>query len=234
MTLRFLHKWLGVVIGLQVIIWVVSGMLISFIDHKTVSGRLTRTPQDLPAIAQVKAPLFPIQKLIASAPTSQVSSVALTTFMQTLSYRLETPSGPLFYDATTGRPLTVSKQEVQQVAVQSYQGDGRLMSVEYLKSGSRDDNIKDAAWRANFDDDLATRVYISTADASVLAHRNRYWKVVDFLLMLHFMDYPRKHNFNNPQILIVAFLTLWLAISGVLLVMTTFTRRDFTRRGLVR
>jgi hypothetical protein len=52
--------------------------------------------------------------------------------------------------------------------------------------------------------------------------------------MLHFMDYARTHSFNNPQIIVVGFLTLWLALSGLLLVITSFTRRDFTWRGLTR
>jgi hypothetical protein len=58
--------------------------------------------------------------------------------------------------------------------------------------------------------------------------------VVDFLLMLHFMDYTRAHHFNNPQIIVIGFLALWLTISGLLLVKANFTRRDFTWRGLTR
>jgi len=109
---------------------------------------------------------------------------------------------------------------------------GQILSSAYLEQGSEEVHKAGAVWRIDFDDGLATRVYLSARDGSVVAHRNRYWKVVDFLLMLHFMDYVRAHNFNNPQIIAIGFLTLWLTISGLLLVRTTFKRGDFTWRGL--
>jgi hypothetical protein len=32
--LRKLHKWLSLAIGLQVVIWVTSGLIISILDHE--------------------------------------------------------------------------------------------------------------------------------------------------------------------------------------------------------
>ncbi|MFT5211620.1 MAG: hypothetical protein ACI9CE_003361, partial [Flavobacterium sp.] len=43
--------------------------------------------------------------------------------------------------------------------------------------------------------------------------------------------YVYAHSFNNPQIIIIGFLALWLTISGLLLVKANFRRRDFTWRG---
>ena len=71
----------------------------------------------------------------------------------------------------------------------SYRESGSLISSKYLLDGSEEVANAGAVWRVAFDDGIATRVYISALDGAVLAHRNRYWKVVDFLLMLHFMDY---------------------------------------------
>jgi hypothetical protein len=40
--------------------------------------------------------------------------------------------------------------------------------------------------------------------------------------MLHTMDYQGRDNFNNPLIVLIGFATLWLSISGVLLLTRSF------------
>jgi hypothetical protein len=37
--LKKLHKWIGLLIGLQVLLWVLSGLVISLLDPARVSGR---------------------------------------------------------------------------------------------------------------------------------------------------------------------------------------------------
>ena len=40
--IRKLHKWLTLLIGAQLIVWLVTGTIISFIDQVEVSGNETR------------------------------------------------------------------------------------------------------------------------------------------------------------------------------------------------
>ena len=233
MTLRALHKWLSIVIGLQVVIWVTSGMIISLLDQQIVSGRSTRqalpTNQALTPIAT----LVPLRSLDIN-PAEAITAVRLERVVAKLIYRITTASGTKTFDAETGAVFALSDAQANRLAAASYRGTGTMVMSEYLADGSEETPKAGAVWRVAFSDGIATRVYISALDGSVVAHRNRYWKVVDFLLMLHFMDYVRAHNFNNPQIIVIAFLALWLTISGLLLVKTNFTRRDFTWRGLTR
>ena len=103
-----------------------------------------------------------------------------------------------------------------------------------MTQGSPEVSGSQPVWRVDFSDSLATRVYVSSIDARVITHRNRYWRVVDFLLMLHFMDYAQEGSFNNIQIILVGFAALWLSIFGMILVFKGFNRRDFTWRGFTR
>lgn len=233
MTLRTLHKWLSIVIGLQVVIWVTSGTIISLLDQQIVGGRATK--QALPANQALgKAiDLVPLHTLIKGVD-QDIVSVRIERVISKLVYTIKTTTQSLSYDAETGAVFTLKLQQAKEIAMHSYRGAGLLISSEYLLDGSEEVPNAGAVWRLAFDDTIATRVYLSAHDGSVLAHRNRYWKVVDFLLMLHFMDYTRAHHFNNPQIIVIAFLALWLTISGLLLVQTNFTRRDFTWRGFTR
>ncbi len=224
--LRKLHKWLSLAIGVQVFLWVLSGCLISLLDAQTVGGRLTR--QAIPdgySLAEF-GPLVGLENL----PLGQekVRSIALDTFFYRPVYRVALADSTRLFDASTGHPLIIDKSMAQQIALASYSGEGQLLNTQKLPQGSDEmRGVSGALWRSDFSDSLATRVYISAQDGRVLAHRNDRWALVDFLLMLHFMDYERADSFNNPQIIIITFATLWLTVSGFLLLFYSFSRRDF-------
>mgnify|MGYP003632848649 FL=1 len=224
--IRKLHKWLTLLIGAQLIVWLVTGTIISFIDQVEVSGNETRqsvTDQESTDLAKV---LYPSHQL--SITPDQIDSIALTKILQRPVYLIGQGSETMLFDAKTGSELRIDKHLAEAIARKSYRGDGEITDSELIALGS--DEVRDFAgpiWRINIEDDLATRVYVSPEDGRVLAHRNSRWKVVDFLLMLHFMDYAREDSFNNWQIIIVGFGTLWIAISGVLLVLFSFGRSDF-------
>ncbi|MFT5709653.1 MAG: Na+-transporting NADH:ubiquinone oxidoreductase subunit F [Halioglobus sp.] len=226
MFLRKLHKWLSLAIGIQVFLWVLSGCLISLFDAQTAGGRLTR--QAIPegsALAEF-GPLVGLGNLPLAR--KDVRSIALEPFFNQPVYRVALADSKLLFDARTGRELIIDKPMAQRIALASYRGEGQLLDTQKLPQGSAEmRGVSGALWRSDFSDSLATRVYVSAQDGRVLAHRNNRWALVDFLLMLHFMDYERADSFNNPQIIIVTFATLWLTVSGFLLLFYSFSRRDF-------
>lgn len=238
MTLRTLHKWLSIVIGLQIVIWVTSGMIISLLDHSLVAGRTTQNTTHSSRMNSAET-IGAIGKLVAldTLPLdtqATIYNVRLERAASRLIYRLTTSTGQRTFDAHTGMEFKLKRDEATQLAQTSYQGDGVAINSEWLPHGSDEVPKAGAVWRVAFNDQLSTRVYVSALDGAIVAHRNQYWKVVDFLLMLHFMDYVRAQHFNNPQIIVIGFLALWLTFSGLLLVKRNFTRRDFTWRGLTR
>jgi len=223
---RKLHKWLGLVIGAQIIVWLLTGTLISFINQQEVGGGTTRqAPSDGPSTSSYDI-LFPVSQLPLAMKS--VRSITLDSLLSEPVYRVVQDNAATLFDARSGEELLIDQRLAEQIALDSYRGTGGLVKSEWLQTGS--DEVRDVSgpiWRINFDDPLVTRVYVSAEDGRVLAHRNGRWELVDFLLMLHFMDYWRADHFNNPQIIIVGFATLWMAISGLLLVFYNFSRADF-------
>jgi Na+-transporting NADH:ubiquinone oxidoreductase subunit F len=232
-TVRKFHKWLALAIGLQVLIWVTSGLIISILDHQIVAGNTTKIA--LPASESLGdvGTLFPIDRL-QGIPSDQFEAVTLRRLGDLLVYQIDVETSKHIYNAATGEPVTITRTWAERNALASYQGKVKIVSSNRLAEGSPEAPGSKPVWRVDFDDSLATRVYVSDIDGRVLAHRNRYWKVVDFLLMLHFMDYVQEGSFNNIQIIVVGFAALWLSLFGMLLVVKGFTRRDFTWRGLTR
>jgi Na+-transporting NADH:ubiquinone oxidoreductase subunit F len=223
---RKLHKWIGLIIGAQMLVWLITGMLISLIDQQSVSGSATRQPvTDKPLLAQF-LPLYPAAQLPISM--GAVRQVKFGSLLSRPVYRVAHGNTTTLFDAQTGRKLYIDKALAEQIARASYRGEAKLVSSIMLELGSDEmRGVADALWQVNFDDPLATRAYISAEDGRLLAHRNDRWVLVDFLLMLHFMDYWRDDSFNNPQVIVLGFGALWLAISGLLLVFTSFSRSDF-------
>ena len=226
MTMRALHKWLSIIIGIQILIWVASGLIISLLDHQIASGRASKqSPQPIMPVGAVTN-LVPIDslKLNSSKPIIRIS---LERAASNLIYRIVAHDGTQTFDAITGQKFSLSPEIAQTLALQSYKGDGQPTATSYRAKGSQEVHSAGAVWQVDFDDKLATSVYLSALDGSVVAHKNQYSAIVDFMLMLHFMDYARSHNFNNPQIIIISFLALWLSLSGLILVKSSFRRKDF-------
>jgi len=223
---RKLHKWLTLLIGVQLIIWLVSGTIISLVDHNEASGAVTRSTNDPTKLSSTAGSLFPLSEL--GLTKNAVRTVTLENILGHPTYRVIRDDTGVLFDAQNGQPIRVDKALAEEIAIDSYRGTGALISSERLELGS--DEVRATpgpVWRIDFDDAMATRVYVSANDGQLLAHRNSRWKLVDFLLMLHFMDYFRADSFNNPQIIAVGFGTLWIALSGLLLIYYSFSRSDF-------
>jgi ferredoxin len=89
----------------------------------------------------------------------------------------------------------------------------------------------DARIGADFDDRFNTTFYIDPYSGALATRRHRYWRIFDFLFMLHIMDYSGRTDFNNVLIIIVALVAIWLGISGFILLFGSFSWRDFDLRA---
>ncbi len=225
--IRKLHKWLGLLLAVQILIWIGSGLLLSFTDSREVSGRNTRFSayQAFPLLNQF--PVVPITVL--DLPTGPIHQLQLKRLHSTVVYRVQTERGWHTFDAKSGQSMTVAQDLAAKIAQDSYSGNGARLRTEYLAQGAVEvPAYTGAVWRVDYADDINTRVYVAASDGRLLEHRNDSWEPADFLLMLHFMDYGRTGGFNTVQIILFGFAQLWLAISGALPMIQVIRRRRFS------
>ena len=222
--LRSLHRWLSLIIGLQLLVWVGTGLLMSLIDQGQAAGGTTR--------ADVEATRLDFAATTAVAPDQLAlgDSIALRLELTSLSgkpvYQIQTESDVRLYDAQNGRRVVIDSELAQRQALMSYAGPVALDEAVLLPEGVPGIHpIAGPVWEVRMSDRLQTRVYVHGETGVVLAHRNARGELMEILLMLHFMDYFQQGGFNNPQIIVTAFLTLWLAISGFLLLFVSFGSR---------
>lgn len=222
--LRKLHKWLGLIVGLQVLLWTVSGVVFAWLDqHQVGAEHSTRTPQSAPLSASM-ALVEPTQ-WIGELAGAGIHEIKLTTLLDEPVWRVETATGVRLRSAVTGEPFALDDPMIRELAIRHYAGHGQLASVELHPHGSLEARDAGAVWGARFDDRDATALYFAADDGRLVAARNDSWRVFDFFWMLHSMDYRARDNFNNPLAITFAMAALWLSLSGLLLLVRSFSPR---------
>lgn len=223
--LRKLHKWVGLVIALQFILWVASGLLMSLLDQGTVLGNTYKAKAAPPVRwpLDAKAP----QDVIASS-SKAIHNIESGWLDGTAVYRLEGANGAWLADARTGLPVSVDASRAAAIATRAYTGPGRPGQARLMPEP--DLEVREHAgpiWRVDFGDALATTVYLSAQDGKVLEHRNDTWRLFDIAWMLHIMDYTGRKNFNNPLVIMMAAGGLWMALTGIWLLFASFHWNEF-------
>lgn len=218
---RILHKWLGLLVFIQVLLWTASGLVISWLDAGVAAGATTRAHEVAPQILDAPS-LQPVATL--AMRRDDLQSVRLMPVDGRPVYRLRYAQGVRLLDAVTGEAFIIDAERARRIGLDSYSGDGAVTGVERLEYPEELVGFAGAAWAVHFDDNLHTRAYVDANDGRVLGHRNNRSALVEFLLKLHFMDYGGTHDFNNPLIISLGFVTLWLVLSGSLLLVSALRR----------
>ncbi len=231
-SVRKWHRWLGVVVVIQIFIWTTSGAIISLLNANTVSGQDSRAGPAARSGLAAFSGFIPISELPIAL--DNVRSLTLETLFSQPVYRVHTRGERLLFNALSGQRIEVNEPLARKIASANFAGIQSIRAIRKLAADSGEVQGAGEFWRVDFDDELATRFYISTQDGRLVAQGNSRRDLVDFLLMLHFMDYTQSGSFNNVQVIALAFLALWLAVSGLLLLATALSRTDldwFKRLG---
>mgnify|MGYP001762249239 CR=1 FL=1 len=219
---RKVHKWTSVLVGIQFLIWLGSGMYFNFMDHMKAAGHTYKNHQHQ-SFNWSNVALVEPSMVLQQQPAS--TSLELIVLNDSPYYLLNHQRGlyPYFenkhslVDALHGRAVTMDEEFAKTLALSSYSGPGQVLSVTLLQPPLEDfPKQKNAAWQVNFSDDIQTSVYIEADTGRVVGHSDSDKRLADFFLMLHFMDYAKEGSFNNILMIVFAFFTLWLSVTGLI------------------
>ena len=229
---RKFHRWVGVGVAVQLILWIAGGLVMASLDLQQVRG----------AHYAVEAAAVPLQaERIAVSPAqlleqvdAEVSELRIMEWQGQAVYRLRlaaSPSRPLLMSAETGRVLSpLDETMARQVARADYSGPGQLISAQWLDEVPREARGRRAPlWRVHFNDAIETAIYVSADSGQVVARRNNWWRLFDVVWMLHIMDYDTRDDFNHPLLVIAAASALLFALSGAVLLVLGWWPRSTQR-----
>ena len=218
---RKLHKWASVVVGIQFLIWLGSGMYFNFMDHTKAAGHTYKAHQHPSLSWHTLALQEPAEVLRQNAPSTTLTLIELA---QKPYYLLNHQRGLYanfvnkhsLVDAQTGQPLTIDADFARQLASASYSGPGEIVSATLLQPPIADLlKQKNAVWQVNFADEINTSVYVEADSGRIAGHSDDDKRLADFFLKLHFMDYANEGSFNSVLMMVFAFVALWLSGTGM-------------------
>ncbi|MEH6411555.1 MAG: PepSY domain-containing protein [Hyphomonas sp.] len=222
-----LHNILGLIIGGQVLLWIVSGFFFTFYPIEQIRGEHLRA--EAPATLTLPAGgLAPIDGLVGA----DVATVRLKHFLGGAVYETETATGRALFDAVTGARLSpLGEALARDVAEAGWVGDGALANVSLIDPAPRESGRGQgrAMWRADFAGKDTATFWIDPQTGNIAAVRTGLWRTYDLLWGLHIMDWTNRETFTSWWMKAAAFLSLVLTLAGIWLVIVRVARGRILR-----
>lgn len=223
--LRRWHVWLGWIIGVPILLWVVSGLIMVWKPIEEVRGEhLIAEPPPMrfagpvvpPAVAGVPLSTLTLEQR-AAGPRWVVKAADGTT-------RLADPrSGALL------PPLSAADAAREVTA--RYTGKAQIKSVTRTDPADPPLELRRpiATWKVAMDD--GTNFYVDAASGAIIARRTAWWRFYDLMWGLHIWDLKTREDMHNPLVLGLGVIALVTTVLALIMLPLTINRR---RRRPVR
>ena len=223
---RRAHKWFALIIGVQALLWSIGGVYMTVMSIDFIHGdHLNHVAA--PPLAKADDLIDPA---VIAANYPAMTGYRLKRLLDEPVYEVRHATGVDLVDAASGQSLgSIDEITARRLALSTYTGSAPLVSLQLLETAPQEVGSRPVPmWQARFDDSGSTALYFSPQTGNLLATRHTYWRVFDFLWMLHIMDYEDRSNVNNTFLRIASTLGLLFMLSGVWLLFYSFRRRSAT------
>ncbi len=244
--IRKSHRYLGIFIGLQFLLWTLGGLYFSWTNIDEIHGdHLRQKKAEISFQKDFISPKTVIENIEKTGDVSAINNLRLIEISGNPFYAFEVKDENkkqkfIVADAVSGeiRPA-ISEQEARNIAAESLAKPLPVKETVYLTKenvgGHHEYREKPLpAWAVTFEDDLT--VYLSAETGQIGAFRTTKWRIFDFLWMLHTMDYEARDNINNYILRGFSILGIATILSGFTLffISSKFVRRIFSSRTSAR
>ncbi len=219
----FVHKWLALIIGVQIFIWIATGLFFTVVPIEQV--RSEHRIRELAPLQLSASDLTTLSGALAGAE----APIRLTVENRPEGARIVADyadGSAALFDARTGAKLSpLDAESALAIARARILTEAPLASSELVTTASPEYRGALPAWRIAFDEPSKLAVYVGANNGQVTARRSELWRVYDFLWALHIMDYRDHENFNHAPIIIVSILAFLSTIAGIALIPYRFRWR---------
>ena len=212
LRLRKTHRYLGLFLGIQFIMWTVSGLYFSWTDIDEIHGdNFRKHHPEAPAFNNLMSPAQANSNL-------PVNSLELKDIGGIPYYLVD---GNKLINARTGERKEELSSEEAVIIARNHMVEGlEVTGIERITETGKHHEYRSGALPAyviSFDQPNNLKAYVSIEDASFRSVRHRDWRWFDFLWMTHTMDYEGRDDFNNLVLRIFSLLGLITVLSGFVL-----------------
>ena len=210
--IRLFHKYLSLVISIQLLLWTVSGIYFAFNKIELVRGEQYLIEQK-------------VSKLNLKEVESSFSGKNVN-FIRRLDewiIKVETDSGFSYTDLQGQNLDELNAEEVREVVRKSTNLIplmAQRIDKPEIRAEFRGRNLPIFKVATSTTDNI--NVYVDAFTGEVTAIRSDSWRIWDFLWGAHIIDYSERENINNFLIKILSILALISSLSGIVLFFKTF------------
>ena len=234
---RRYHRWLMVFVGLQFLVWSLSGLYMVLIDIHSIHGEdilnsEKPTFSKIKTSASNKAIGYDITELLTKYPKAK--NLSLAWLGDKAVYRFDL-SKPMLVNASTGSEIRdISETLASQIALSSLAKAREIADIKLITEnppseiGARSLPL----WRVEFEGANSPTIYISNTTGKVVTVRQNTWRAFDLLWRLHIMDYYDGEDINNLLLNIFTISGLLAALSGLFLLAFRLFKNDPTEANL--
>jgi len=226
--LRRWHVWLGWLVGLPMLFWTVSGLVMVARPIEEVRGeQLIAKQKPISVTGPMLAPQVEGRQVLAI----------------TLEQRADGPRWEINFadgesrlaDPVTGRLLPrLGAADAARELTARYTGTSKVAEVSRVEAGSPPLELRRAmnGWRVRMDDD--THFYVDGGSGEIVARRTSWWRLYDLMWGLHIMDLQGREDTNNPWVVSFGVLAIAMVLLALILLPMTLQRRNGngTRRSV--
>lgn len=210
------HIWLGWIVGLPILMWMVTGLFMASKPIEEVRGNHLRNempaqPLILPG-SDIAGPDANLKEM--RAVMQEGRAVAILSTMDGLTFRVDMESGASI--------PPVGAEKARAIVANQIIGGDKVASVTAFEANEVPFDFRRPmpVWQVTLQD--GANIYVGRNTGEIEAVRTRWWRWFDFMWGLHILDPQTREDTSHPILIIFAALGTIGALFGVILM---FRRR---------
>jgi len=214
-TSRKLHKWLMLFLGVQFVIWSVTGAYMVIFDIDYIHGDSLVTQHQTPI--DVNKINISLTDIIKKYPDAQ--NINLAVLIDSPVYRFKIAQKNVMLNACSGEVLSpINEVMAVKLAKHYYSADDDISEIELLTNNPPFELSKRhlPAYRVNFEAFGSPSLYINAHSGKVVTKRHEFWRLFDWMFRFHIADYQDGEP-DNLLLFWLSIVSLFAVITGLVL-----------------
>jgi len=223
--LRRWHVWLGWIVGLPILLWVVTGLAMVAKPIEEVRGEaLLSDPRPMRMATPPAVPRVDGVAIKGLALERRATGIRWVVTLPDGTTRLADPANGALLP-----PLSAA-DAVREVTAR-YTGNAKVQSATRTDPKMPPIELRRpiAAWQVAMDD--GTHFYVDAGSGAIVARRTGWWRFYDLMWGVHIMDLKTREDAHNPLTIGFAIAALAMCVLALVLLPMTIRRRRRKQRS---
>ena len=206
LKIRKIHRYLGLIIGIQFLIWTISGLYFSWTNLDEIHGdQFMKNP-----ISKISFSGLSGLEYISDISKLELLNIANEPFYWVNEKQL--------YNAKNGNKLDeITERQAIEVVNFHLKEDLEISTIEKIENIGPHHEYRGKplpAYAIHFNHPEKITAYVSAKNGKFQRVRHSSWRIFDFLWMGHTMDYNGRDNFNNILLRVFSLFGVLTVLSG--------------------